>query len=324
MDIWYKKLGYYENPFLINPLKEVTPLFGQEQQLKNVKYYIKSGSLIFVQAPKGGGKTKLLRTVIDNFRGKIIYVNAAKLKKNLNVEDLLRKKNGFSGKVFGSKPRDMILVLDNVEELSKVNLERIKFYYDQGFLQSVVFTGNNFNKIKFPESLKARIGSRVVTLSDLSKAQAVEVALQRLDETLDDDEPLIKKALIEKVFETSKKNPRLFLINLHRVFEEMHFEDADVVDIKHLRVLDDKLDEEDEEELDLALGVDVVRAEEQMTDERGNKILKIGDYYRCPDYDMFCGNCGAIVSENDATCPECAAEFEKVSDIKDDKGEANA
>lgn len=324
MDVWYKKLGYYENPFLINPLKEATPMFGQETQLEDVVYYIKSGSLVFVEAGKGAGKTKFLRSVIDSFRGRIIYVNASKLKKNLNVEDLLRKKNGFSGKVFGSKPKDMILMLDNVGELSKVNLERIKFYYDQGFLQSVVFTGEKFSKVDFPESLKTRIGKRVVQLDELNKSQAVEMALQRLDETLDDEEPLIKKSLIEKVFEVSKKNPRLFLINLHRVFEEMHFEDADVVEAKHLKVLDDKLDEEDEEELDLALGAEIVRAEEQMTDEKGNKILKVGEYYRCPNYDMFCGNCGAIVSEYDTVCPECQAEFENAAEVDEDKGEANA
>ena len=323
MDVWYKKLGYYENPFLINPLKEATPLFGQEKQLKDVTYYIRSGSLVFIEAPKGAGKTKFLRTVIDNFRGRIIYVNALKLKKNLNVEDLLRKKNGATGRLFGAKPKDMILMLDNVEELSKVNLERLKFYYDQGFLQSVVFTGTNFSKIKFPESLKNRIGKRVLHLDNLTKSQAVDLALQRLDETADDEEPLIKKTLIEKIFETSKKNPRMFLINLHRVFEEMHFEDDDVVAAKHLKVLDDKLDEEDVEELDLALGAEIVREEETMVDERGNKILKVGEYYRCPDYDMFCGNCGAIVSEYDTTCPECAAEFENVAEDEEGKGEAN-
>jgi len=328
MDVWYKKLGYYENPFLINPLKEETPLFGQDQQVKDVKYYIQSGSMIFVQAPKGGGKTKFLRAIIDSFKGRIIYVNALKLKKNLNVEDLLRKKNGMSGKLFGSKPKDMILMLDNVEELSKVNLERLKFYYDQGFLQSVIFTGTNFKKINFPESLKSRIGKRLVTLNELNKSQALELALQRLDETVDEDEPLISKSLIEKIFETSKKNPRMFLINLHRVFEEMHFEDADIVDAKHLKVLEDKLDDEDVEELDLALGAEVVREEESMTDEKGNKILKVGEYYRCPDYDMFCGNCGAIVSEYDKQCPECGAEFENAVEVEkaktETKGEQNA
>ena len=85
MNLWYKKLGYYENPFLINPLKERTELFGQEQQIKDVKYYINSGSIIFIEAPKGAGKTKFLKTIINDFQGRIIYVNAGKI---LNVSSI--------------------------------------------------------------------------------------------------------------------------------------------------------------------------------------------------------------------------------------------
>ncbi len=330
MDVWYKKLGYYENPFLINPMKETTSLVGQEKQLKDTIYYIQSGSLVFIQAPKGAGKTKFLRTVIKEFPGKIIYVNGAKLKKTLNVEDLLRNKNGLSGKLFGSKPKDMVLMIDNIEELSKVNLERIKFYYDQGFLRSVVFTGTNFKKVAFPESLVTRIGKRIINLEELSKFQAVSLALMRLDETLDDDDSLIKKSQIEKIFELSKQNPRMFLINLHRVFEEMFFDDASSVESKHLKILSDKLDKDDVAELNKELGVEIVEKSETMFDEKGHEIMKVGEYYRRPDYEIFCGNCGAIVSENDSQCPECGAVFEESSeDVKkksknSKKGEAHA
>ena len=74
MDVWYKKLGYYENPFVMNPMKENTPMYGNETQLDDVLYYIKSGSILFVEGAKGTGKTKFLRTVISQFKGRIIYV----------------------------------------------------------------------------------------------------------------------------------------------------------------------------------------------------------------------------------------------------------
>jgi hypothetical protein len=196
MDVWYKKLGYYENPFLINPMRETTQLYGNE--------------------------------VISSFKGRIIYVDAAALKKNLNIEELLRKKNGMKGKLFGKKPVDMILVLDNVTELSTVNVERIKYYYDQGFLQSVVMAGKTSKNL--PASMLNRIGKRVVVLDELSKANALKMAYERLDEDIEDEEPLITTKHVETIFEKSKKNPRLFLINMHRVFEEMDFEDAKVVE----------------------------------------------------------------------------------------------
>ncbi len=321
MDVWYKKLGYYENPFLINPLKESGDLIAQETQLKDALYYITSGSFVFLEGERGSGKTKLLRTIIDNFRGKIIYINAAKLKKNLNIEDLLRKKT--SG-MFSKLPKDMILLFDNVTELSLVNIERIKYFYDQGFLRSVVFAGVDFKKAKFPESLLSRIGKRIIALDILSPEQAVSLALSRLDENADEEEPLIEKKLIKKVFEKSNKNPRMFLINLHRVFEEMHFEEDDVIVTKHLDVLNDKLDSDDEEEFDLALGAEIVSDLESMTDKKGNKLMKVGEYYRCPNYDIFCGNCGAIVKPTDVACPECKAEFENSVDEIDETGEANA
>ena len=322
MDTWYKKLGYYENPFLINPMKETTKIYGNKKQLDDVLYYIKSGSILFVEGAKGTGKTKFLRTVISEFKGRIIYVDAASLKKNLNIEDLLRNKNGLKGKLFGKKPLDMILVLDNVTELSLVNVERIKYYYDQGFLQSVVLSGKTSNNL--PDSMLNRIGRRIVNISPLAKSDAVNMAYERLDEDSDDEEPLIQKSHVEKVYEASSANPRLFLINLHRVFEEMDFEDAKVVEDAHLKILGDKLDKEDVTEFEVSLGAQVFSKEDQLVDNDGNKIVKVGEYYRCPTNDIFCGNCGAIVSKFEQACPECAAEFENAQNDEDEEGVAHA
>ncbi|MCF7798272.1 hypothetical protein K9M74_00040 [Candidatus Woesearchaeota archaeon] len=318
MKAWYKRLGYYENPFLIKPLQEMTKLYGQEEQLNDALYYVRSGATIFVEAKKGAGKTKFLRKIIESFKGRIIYVDAAKLKKNLNIEELLRKRNGMKGKLLGSKPREMILVIDNVDELSHVNTERLKYYFDYGYLHSVVMAGKSFKKVPFSESMANRIGRRVIKLDDLTKDQAIELAFERLDEFKDDEDALIKQKLIQKIFEKNT-NPRMFLINLHRVFEEMGFEEDEKVLDKHLNILDEPLDAEDEEDYASALGEEVISDEEKLVDEKGNKIMKVGEYYRCPAYEMFCGNCGAIVKRTDTCCPECNAEFENTQE----EGEKN-
>lgn len=325
MNTWFKQLGYYENPFLINPAKEQTPLFGQEKQLTDAVYYVQSGSIIFVEGEMGSGKTKFLFEIIKNFRGRIIYVNAAKLTKTLDIEQLLRKRNGLKGRVFNQKPKDMVLLLDNADELSLVNLERLKYYFDQSYLQSIVFTGKSFKKVGFPASLAQRIGKRIIKLAHLTESQAIDLAYARLEEDENNTEPLISKAMIKKVYAESKKNPQQFLINLHRVFEEMHFQDAETVDEEHVNILQEKLDEQDLEELYRVLGVEIIKKEEQFTDH-GHSIMKIGEYYRSPDLDMFCGNCGAIVTEEDTSCPECAASFEGAAEQKEEKttGEANA
>ncbi len=308
METWYKKLGYYQNPFILPVTKDKISLIGKEEELSKAIYYVNSGSLVFVEGVKGVGKTKFLHGIIKQFKGRIIYVDADKLTRTINVEDLLRKRNGAVKAALRSKPKDMILLLDNVDELSPVNYERIKYYYDQGFLQSVVFTGEKFDKVEFSESIKSRISSRVINLVGLTQEEAFEMAAKRLDEDLEDEDSLITNDQLKTVFTSSKKNPRLFLINLHRVFEEMAYEEADKIDDKHLDILKDKLDAEDIFEYAIALGADGLK--KGLFDDKGNSILKVGEYYRRPAFDMFCGNCGAIVTDDHAQCPECGAEFE--------------
>ncbi len=318
MKTWYKKLGYYENPFLLRPMQETTKLLGQEKQLNEALYLIRAGSIVFIEAEHGAGKTKFLRKLIESFRGKVIYIDANRLKKYLNIEEVLRKRNGLKGKLFGSKPKEMILLLDNVDELSHINTERLKYYFDYGFLHSIVLTGKSFKKVHFSESLQNRIGKRVIKLHPLTKEQAVSLAFERLDEFKDDKDALIKVKDVERIF-AKNNNPRLFLINLHRVFEEMSFEEDERVLEKHLKVLDEKLDAEDEKDYAQALGEKVVSKEELLQDEKGNKIMKVGEYYRRPAYEMFCGNCGAIVKRSDTHCPECGAEFENAQEGEQDE-----
>jgi replication-associated recombination protein RarA len=310
MEAWYKKLGYYNNPFILDPFKEKTSWIGDDQVLKDTVYYVRSGSLIFVQGPRGSGKTKLLKSLVDSFKGKIIYVNATRLRKTLNVEELLRNKLGLRGKLFGAKPVDMILFLDNASELSKVNFERIKYYYDQGFLQSVVFTGVDIKKSGFSESMISRIGKRIIQLPSLQEEDAMTIVAKRLGEDINDEDALIGKDHIKKIYAVSKKNHRLFLINAHRVFEELGFDGDDRIETKHLDVLKDKLEKSEEEEFEVELQSDFVPHTLSYKDESGNPIIEIGDYYRNPAVDMFCSNCGAIVEPDETVCPECESEFE--------------
>ena len=75
-------------------------------------------------------------------------------------------------------------------------------------------------------------------------------------------------------------------------------------------MLDTKLSDKEKEELEARLSVEKKTIEKELFDEKGNRIVKVGKYYRRPAYEMFCSNCGAIVSEEDEECPECQAEFE--------------
>ena len=125
-----------------------------------------------------------------------------------------------------------------------------------------------------------------------------------LDRMGDDD--FLAKDIIKKLFEMSDKNPKKLLINAYKVCKKAVEEDADVVKDSHIKdalkeTVDISLFYEDDEDNNVDTDVCPVCHE---------KLMKIGDYWRCPNCDTFCGACGAIVDEDDEVCPECGARFE--------------
>ena len=77
----------------------------------------------------------------------------------------------------------MVVLMDNVHELSKENTERLKYYFDQNYIKSIIFTCDKYSKVKFSESLKDRIGQRVVETPKLASEDAVEVVRNRIGES---------------------------------------------------------------------------------------------------------------------------------------------
>lgn len=294
--MWYKAYGYSQNPFEINPLKEKTNLIGYEKELDNTIYHISTGSILFIESMRGNGRTKFLKAVIDNFTGKIIYVDAEKLKKNLDIENLLAKKNG---KIFSKLPENMILIIDNADELSNVNYERLKYFFDKNNLRSIVFAGNNFKKSKLPESVKHRIGDNVISLKEIEKDELFKIFINKLE--TNKDESLVDKETLEKVYILSNKNIKKTIKTLNLMAEQMAEHQDDKLRFEYLS----DIEQIDEEDLD-----------ESMIDKDGNEIVKVGDYYRNPAKDIFCSNCGAIVTLDDTSCPECLKEFEVEEEVQ--------
>ncbi len=207
---WFEELSFGSNPF-----GRETKTVGYEEVLEEADYAIVSGNMVFIQDNAGNGKTKVLREVIRKFggHGKIIYVDCATLEKELNVERLLKDANGFMGKVFNQKPKNMVLLLDNVQHLSARNSERIKYYFDQNFLRSVIFTGDNFEKLGLPESLKHRM-HKVITLPGLTDYEAVQIVRDKIGYDL------LTDRVLKQVWKASGKSIREYLKNAEKVCKE--------------------------------------------------------------------------------------------------------
>lgn len=205
---WYEKYDFNENPF--ENFKNKT--IGYEEILEEMFYAIMAGNMVFLEGEEGSGKTQLLREIIYNFGGygKVIYVNCKLLDKELNVERLLKERYGILGKFFNKKPRNMILLLDNIEYLSKENAERIKYYYDQNYLRTVIFASSDMSNVGLHPSIEQRI-SKKVKLPKLSEYEAVQVVRERVgDELLSD-------RTIKEIYRMSGRNNRNFLKNCEKV-----------------------------------------------------------------------------------------------------------
>ncbi len=212
---WYEELDFEENPFDTNPKKFADKLVGMDELLEGLFYRITAGSMLFIEGKLGSGKSSILWDIIKKYRGKgrIIYFDCEQLERDLNIEKLIINKYGLLGRLFKKKPRDMILLLDDVSILSKKNTERVKYFFDQGYILSVVFTGTSYDKTNFSKSLKDRIGTRILKTRELEPYEAVALVRNRIGE-LD----IISDDVIEHIFKNSNKNPLKLLQNLDKIF----------------------------------------------------------------------------------------------------------
>jgi len=200
---WYEELDFDENPLLVE-----TKYIGNEEILKEAFYSIVSGNILVIEGEEGSGKTKILREIIKTFGGygKVAYVSCKDLGRDLNIETILVKKNGFLGWLFKVYPKRMILLLDDVEHLSAKNMERIKYFFDSNHLKAVVITTKNFSALKLTESITQRI-RKVIPLSSLSEFEAVQVFRSKVGEHI------LSDRILKVTYQFSHRNIQKFLKN---------------------------------------------------------------------------------------------------------------
>ena len=214
MMTWFEKLGFDDNPFLSDPRKNHDKLINLETAEEEIFYRISSGSILVVEGSPGSGRTSLLMMAANKFGGKknVVYVDCRILDKNLNITHVLQDKYGIWGRMLNKTPKNMVVLLDNINELSKQNTERLKFYFDQDYIKSIIFTTDNYKKAKFSDSLRDRIGNRFVKIPDLNDSDAVEIIKSRVG-----NNEIFNQELITKIFKISGNSPKRLLENCSKV-----------------------------------------------------------------------------------------------------------
>lgn len=276
---WFEELGFDNNPFELNPLETDFNLIGKEKEGKEILYRIASGSMLLIEGKTGTGKTALLKYAVDNFKGegKVVYVDGNKLNKRLNVSDLLKKKG-------------MILLMDNVQYLSKKNNERIKYYYDEDYIKSAVFTTTDYSLVNFSNAIKDRIGKNIIKLKDLSQSNALKIAKERLG-----DKEILPGDVLKQLYKDSD-NIKEFLRNCDSLCGYLVKKGKEKAQIEDIKKISKEKIEEEKEETDICSECD-------------KKLVKVDEYWRCKNCDQYCEKCGALVNDEDESCPECNKEL---------------
>ncbi len=278
---WHEELGLGDNPFNLNPLETDFSFIGRDKEAKEILYRIISGNMLLVEGKAGTGKTALLKYAIDNFKGKgkVIYVNASKLNKRLNISNLLKK-----------KPKGMILLMDNVQYLSRKNNERIKYYYDQDYIKSVVVTTTDYSLVNFTNAIKDRIGRNIIKLKKLSQSNVLKIAKERLD-----NNEILPTGVLKQLYKDSD-NIKEFLTNCDLLCSYIIENEKEKAKKEDIKKIPKKRIEEEKEETDICFECD-------------EKLIKIKEYWRCKNCDQYCTDCGALFDYEDEHCPECGTEF---------------
>ena len=205
---WYEKLDFDEDPFSTDPKENHDKLVNMEEGIEEMLYRIDSGSILVIEGGSGRGKTTLLMVATKKYGGhkNVAYVDCKILDKNLNITHVLQDRYGLFGRLFNKKPKNMILLLDNVQELSRRNTERLKYYFDQNYIKSIIFTTEKYSNAKFSESLKDRIGKRVIKIPEPEEYDATEIIRKRIG-----DSELFNDELIKKIFKMADNSPKRLL-----------------------------------------------------------------------------------------------------------------
>ncbi len=223
---WYWKLGFSSNPFGIKPASLTSEVVGRH--LDGIIEKIGNGSVQFIEAPLGSGKTTILKGVILRFGGrkKLIYCSCIK-DESLNILELLRNAT-LKGKLFGSIPAGTILLVDEAQNISREDSQDITSFMASGNIKSAAFFGTHYSKAMLTDELNNSLNGNVIFLSTLSAEEAVQLVRHRIGNL-----KLMPDYVIREIYGRSSCNPRRLLQNCEDVCRK-----AVELSIKELTVSD--------------------------------------------------------------------------------------
>ncbi len=227
---WYWKLGFSANPFSIKPASLTSEVVGR--QMQPILEKVESGSVQFIEAPLGSGKTTILKGIISRFKGKkkLIYCSCI-IGESLGVKELLKNAT-IKGRLFGELSNGMMLLIDEAQNITIEDSQAITGLMASGNIKSAAFFGTGYDKSLLSEELNNSLNGNVTVLSTLSSEEAVALVRHRIGNL-----KLVPDYVIREVYARSNCNPRRLLQNceeLCRKAVELSIKELTVTDVAHL------------------------------------------------------------------------------------------
>lgn len=204
--MWYKNYNWKINPFIVKFSKD---LVGLEKEKQSLMDYIHSGDFSIITAPPGLGKTSLLQWVKKNLglKYKVQYLNM----ESVNECDAFKKN------IKSSLFRKKVLLLDEAQLCNEEHLREIKSLWDNDKIMSVVLAQTTSNLGDYSESIKNRIGKRLIKLKPLDLDN-----IKKLIELRTENKHPFNDEMIDIIAKDAKHNPRKVLENCELVCIELN------------------------------------------------------------------------------------------------------
>jgi len=234
MELWYRQLGFYNNPFSIKPAVYHDQIFGSDAAINEVIVKIREGGIIFVEGEYGAGKSMLLKKIIHAYGGKkeVVYYSCNITESNIDFEKLIQGRKGFWARLlFSGEDENLILLLDEAQDMSKEDTEEVMKKFEEKKFKTIILVSKDMKKMEFGEEMKKQIGKdNVIRMGKLSNEDAIKIIRKRIGET-----KLLSDNMIKLILKKSDYNPRKMLKNCEEVCKYAVENIEDMVKEEHVK-----------------------------------------------------------------------------------------
>ncbi len=204
-ELWYKEIGFYNNPFSIKPAAYTNDVIGHS--LKTIFKNIEAGAPQFIVGPFGAGKTTILKHIVGRFGGgkNVVYFSCS-LERSMDVDRLVSGAGSFLSRLTGGSPKGLIFLIDEANDILPKDAQQLYAAYQDGSISSLVFVGTDVPSKKLPPGLASELKGSIINLADLPSSSSIQLVRRRVGKL-----SLLPDAIIKDLHKRAGGSTRLLL-----------------------------------------------------------------------------------------------------------------